>query len=462
MSAPVIWIIIPFAAAVILWFTQQKRHLTSIISIGLCSVLGLIAIFQDIGSVLRLGPLTISVQSTLTILGRSFILGNSDRLFVAFVYLSMAFWFLGAQTAATSTKFIPLGMAVVSLLTAGLAVEPFLYSAILIELAVIISLPLLMNHGTPVGKGILRFLIFQSLAMPLILLAGWILSGVQTNFTDLNQLYIAAFFLGLGFAFLLGIFPFHFWIPQFCSENDPYINGFLLSILPIAYILIMLDFINGLAWLKDAAFLIPILRISGAIMVVTGGVWAAMQTDLRRIFGFMIVLETGFALISVSLRNDLGNQLLTYMVITRTLEIALWSLALKLFQKNGVEPDFIHLKGRFKEFPVASTALLVSAFSSAGLPLLASFPTRVVLLSQLSTQPILLAWILLGMAAMFFIASNILRILVQGTIGKWGNSETTPQVLFFVVGAFFLFLFGIFPSTFLESVWNKLVAILAL
>lgn len=461
MNAPLIWIILPLVTAIGLWFIQEKRRLVVLISAILCGLLGLAAVFQNFEGVLRVGPLAIKINATLSIFGRSFVLENSDRSFLAFIFLGMVFWIVGSSVANVATKFVPLSMVVAALITAGMAVEPFLYSAILIELAVIISLPLLISSGTGVGKGVLRLLIFQSLAMPMILLAGWILSGVRTNFSDITQLFSAGIFLGLGFAFLLGIFPFHFWIPEFCGENDIYINAFLLCIQPIAYVLILIDFINGLPWLNEASFLIPTLRICGLIMIVTGGIWAALQTDLRRIFGFFIILETGYALVCISLRSELGTQLFNFMIISRELEIAMMALALKTFQSRSVELDFQHLGGKMREFPVASTALIVAMFSSAGLPLLASFPSRVVLLNQLSVQPAVLVLILVGMGASIFIACRLLRLLIPAERGGWVLGESRQEIVLFVVGIFLILIIGMFPSVFLGDLVNRLLSFMA-
>jgi formate hydrogenlyase subunit 3/multisubunit Na+/H+ antiporter MnhD subunit len=458
MNAPVIWIVVPLVTAFGLWFIQEKRRLVVLISSILCGLLGLTAVFQNFDGVLRVGPLAIKINTTLGIFGRNFVLDNSDRSFLAFIFLGLVFWIVGSYVANVATKFVPLSMAVAALFTAGMAVEPFLYSAILIELAVIISLPLLINSGTGVGKGVLRLLIFQSLAMPMILLAGWILSGVRTNFSDISQLYSAGIFLGLGFAFLLGIFPFHFWIPEFCSENDIYINAFLLCVQPIAYVLILIDFINGLPWLNEASFLIPTLRICGMIMIVTGGILAAMQTDLRRIFGFFVILETGYMLACVSLRNELGVQLSNFMIISRELEIAMMALALKTFQSRQVGLDFTHMSGKMRELPVASTALIVAMFSGAGLPLLASFPSRVALLNQLSVRPVVLIWILIGMGASLFISCRLLRVIIPATHGRWELGESRQEIVLFVMGVFFILLIGIFPSIFLGDLVNGLLS----
>jgi len=370
VSAPIIWIVIPFIAAILLWFLQENRKISLAISVSLCFLLGLAALFQNIDSAFRIGSIAINISSTLTILGRSFILGNEDRIFLAFIYFSQVFWCFSSQAVSTSSKFIPISLAIVSLLTAALAVEPFLYSAIFVELAVIISLPLLVKRGQPAGKGILRYLIFQSLAMPLILLAGWILSGVQTSFSDLNQLYLAALFLGLGFAFWLGIFPFHFWIPEFCDENDIFANGFILSVFPAATILIMLGFLNGLTWLRDSTFLVPVLRVCGTLMITSGGIWAAMQSNLRRIIGYIAILQTGFLLLDISLQTELGSQLFYLSMLNRSLEMGLMILALKVLQGEDSEISLSSIGGKFREFPLATVGLLVGIFSSAGLPLL--------------------------------------------------------------------------------------------
>ena len=462
MSAPIIWIIVPFLAAVFFWFIQQKQRLVFYSAAGLSFLLGLVALFQKIDSALRIGSLAINIQSTMTILGRSLVLDNADRIYLAFVYISLFFWYLGAQAFHTSSKFFPLGMAVVALLTAGLAVEPFLYSAILVELAVIISLPLLLTRDSPIGKGLLRYFIFQSLALPMIMLAGWILSGVQTSFSDMNQLYIAAVLLGLGFAFWLGLFPFHMWIPEFCSENDPFTNGFVMGILPVAVILIMLDYINGLTWLKDAAFITPALSVCGTLMVVTGGVWAAVQTDLCRIFGYGVIIETGFMLISISLRNELGTQLFYYTMFARAIELGIFTLAIVHFQKNGLGTSLADLKGRVKVAPLSSIALIAAMFSWTGIPLLASFPIRAVLLGQFSTAPGTALWALVGMGALTWAACNVLRSLFQKNKEKWSLSEDTPQSMLFILGILLLLLIGSFPSLFLEAVWSKISVFLTM
>jgi formate hydrogenlyase subunit 3/multisubunit Na+/H+ antiporter MnhD subunit len=137
-----------------------------------------------------------------------------------------------------------------------------------------------------------------------IYIAGrWMLSSAQANPSDTQQLTLAALLLGLGFAFWLGVFPFHIWIPELAEETHPYVAGFLLSIYPLVSILILLNFLDGIVWLKNAAFLAPVIRIVGTVMVLSGGFGAAIQKDLRRIFGFAVIFESGFALLAIGLQT---------------------------------------------------------------------------------------------------------------------------------------------------------------
>ena len=462
MNAPIIWIVIPFIAAIVLWFLQGNRKISLAISVSLCFLLGLAALFQNIDSAFRIGSIAVNISSTMTILGRNFILGNEDRIFLAFVFFSQVFWSFSSQAVSTSSKFIPISLAIVSLLTAALAVEPFLYSAIFVELAVIISLPLLVKRGQPAGKGVLRYLIFQSLAMPFILLAGWILSGVQTSFSDLTQLYLAALFLGLGFAFWLGIFPFHFWIPEFCDENDIFANGFILSVFPAAIILIMLGFINGLTWLRDSVFLVPVLRVCGTLMIATGGIWAAMQNDLRRIIGYITILQTGFLLIDISLQTELGTKLFYLSILSRGLEMGLMILALKVLQGDDPDISLSSIGGKFREFPLATVGLLVGIFSSAGMPLLAAFPSRVTLYSNLDTEQVYIYWGLAGCAAVFLIACNLLRHFFAGRTKPASLLETRLQALLFGAGLLTIVLIGLFPSIIMQGLWSKISVFLTM
>ena len=213
MNAPTIWIIAPALIAISLFLIRNQRAL-SIIGGGITVLLALAAQFVPIGEAFRLGTLSIRISASLGVFGRVLQIKPAEGSLLAIIYAATALWFFAAEASGTAPRIVPYGLLITTLMVASIAVEPFLFAALFIELAVLLSVPLLTSINKPPGRGVVRFLIYQTLAMPFILFSGWLLSGVEASPGDIALAAQSASMLGLGFAFLLAIFPFYNWIPM--------------------------------------------------------------------------------------------------------------------------------------------------------------------------------------------------------------------------------------------------------
>ncbi len=457
MNAPLIWIIVPLLAALLLFFLRNYRLTTLITGMFVSLILALLAASVPIGEAFNIGSLELEISSTLTVLGRRFILTNNERTFLVLLFSLAAAWFLGAGITWAHRFFAPFGMGMIAMLVAALAVEPFLYAALLVEVAVLFCIPILAPPGMAVKSGVQRFLLFQTLAMPFILFAGWLLGLGEANPNNPEILIRAGLLLGLGFAFWLAVFPFYSWVPQLAHETHPYPAGFVLSLLPMSALLLGLDFLNGFTWLRTSVELYQILQFVGILMVVTGGIWAMFQNDLSRMLGYAVIVETGFALIALSLRSTPGFTLFAISFLPRLLGLIVLALALGVLVNQGKSTRLDGISGLFGRFPYASVAVLSALFSMGGFPLLAGFPVRLEIMEQLAGISITsTSWVLLGSAGFLVAGLRVLSWMVRGTNSEPRVEETWPQRFLLLAGVLFLLLFGLLPGVFYDSIVSLL------
>jgi NADH-quinone oxidoreductase subunit N len=457
MNTPALFIVFPLIVSIVMQFIGKKPRLIVFCGVGISILLSLFALFQPFGEVLKIGRLSIEVGTELSILGRSFELTNGDRLYLVIINLLSVVWFGGARAAGVQERFISLGMLVTTCLTGALAVNPFLYSAIFIELAAIFTIPLSINPDRSIGKGVLRFLIFQSLAMPLILFGGWLLGGTQASTSDTQQLTLAVIFLGIGFSFWLAVFPFHSWVPQFSDGIHPYIAAFLLTVFPMVTMLVMLDFTTEVVWIRDSAIFSSTFQSIGLIMLLVTGVWAAFEKSAQRFLGLVVLFDTGFSLLLIGSKTSFSLETLFLAFIPRFVELALASLSLSILVNHKLTPTIKGLAGIARSFPFAVLGLVISFLSILGLPILGHFPTRMVALEMVGKiNQNNIVWAILGIAMMVLPLFRLISSVTIPNNQKWVANESYLQIVFICLAILSLFIIGFFPGL-LKSAFSTLL-----
>jgi NADH-quinone oxidoreductase subunit M len=465
MNSPVIWILLPGAVAVVLLAFQRQKRLVFLVGTVLGVILAGLAWLLPIGENISMGSISIPFGDTLTIFGRRFVLDSNDRATLLLIYLGLAFWLMGSWTARTSRIFVPLGLAIAGLLTAALAVEPFLYAALILQMVVLVSIPIISAPGMPAGRGAVRYLTYQTLGFPFILFTGWLISGVDTGIANNEQIILAYVFLGLGFWLLLGVFPFHTWIPMIAEESHPYSVAFLLYELPLAITLFGLGFLDRYAWLREAAGLFSLLEIAGVLLIIVAGLLAAFQRHLGRMMGYVVLVEIGLSLTAIGLAMHPGEgerQLGLYFAILlpRALSLGVWALALvtisQLSRKNGSTPitsqvlSFQNVRGYARQLPIATAALLLANFSLAGFPLLVGFPVRLAIWEGISQVSLMFSGaVLIGYIGLIIGGIRSMAVLISGPEDTpWKINETREEGILLILGSLALLVMGLLPQIF--------------
>lgn len=447
MSAPFLWIVSPFLAGGFILFFLKNRY-ASLAGGSVSAVLSLAALILPIDAALLVGSFSIKISPSIKILGRSLAFESAQGSLIAAIYGLAALWFFGTSASGSANRFVSLGLMIVALLTASIAVEPFLFAALLMNMAAMLFVPLLVPLYQPPSRGAVRFLIYQTIAMPFILLSGWLLTGVEAGSSEFGVTLQAGAVLLLGFAFLVGVFPLYNWIPMLMEEAQPYVGGFLLWALPTFTIIFALGFLDRYAWLRSSPQISSAIQFSGVAMAASGGLFALQEKHIGRIMGYAAVVEAGLLVLALGSKSPDLATIVFLLLIPRGLELAIWALALSVIKRKVYSLRFGELKGMARKTPLAFAALALSHLSVTGFPLLAGFPPRLALWRELAEQSLSLSlWVYLGLLGLLVAAIRTMAVfLMAEENAPWEWNETWTQSFMLGAGAAGLFLLGMFPQ----------------
>ena len=468
MSAAVIWIIFPIFAATVLYVLRWRTRLMQSFGIILALFLAGLAWQLPIGQPIILGPWQalpkVFISPNLSLLGRQFVLEDSARSALIIIYLGTAVWFIGSIAIKISRLFIPLGLAIAAILTASISVEPFIYAALLIEMAVILCVPILSPPGVPISRGVIRFLVFQTVGMILLLISGWMVDQVELNAIDTRLALRATAIVALGLAMAMSVFPFSTWITMVAENAHPYSAAFVFFTVPELVTLFAFSLFGRYAWLQQTPRIQLFFSLIGLFMIVGGGSLAIFQNNLGRILGYAVITEIGIFLITIGQilteiqTNPVGSvnlianvplaEFFFAVLLPRGFALALWALTLSIIKSRTKSLDFQAVRGIAYSLPIVVLSLGLANFSLAGFPLLAGFPVRAVLGINIAQQNAALAGLtLFGYFGLVIAAIRSISILLKNQERTERQvNETRTQIFLLVSGCLILFIVGLFPQ----------------
>ena len=408
MSAPLIWIVFPILISILLLIFRKNYLLICLVQIILCSFILITALAARFVVSESTSIFIFQISPSMNILGRSLVFTSGLKTTAILFYGALGIWSLSLYIFKIRSNIVPFGLAFIGLLIAALAVEPFLYSALIIEIAVIVSIPIVANAANPRIKGVSRYLIYFTIGMPFVLLAGWYLAGGEISPVNDEQLIQAALLLGLGFVFWLAVFPFQSWIPLLADETEPIEGFFVLTILPMAVAVLLMKYLNGFAWLRGFGTVFLALRLFGLIMIVIGSIWFSLQRTLRKAIGYLLLVSSGLMVVAISFNSSNGYIFSSYFMLLRVICFFLLSVILMVVEKTSKNIFVDSLRGLFLKSPIVALGFFIPLFSLVGMPWTLGFPVMQSLFSEFT--------IYVPQYIIFLILS---QIIVSITIIRW-------------------------------------------
>lgn len=461
MNAPVIWIVVPLGFSGGLFLITRWRRVAAMVGSAFALLLAATAWLVPVGKPIQLGIVVFEIQPVWIVFGRRFLFEASDRPFIIILNLAIAFWFTGSLSLRSRSLLTSLGMAIGATLIAAVLVQPFYYGFILLFFAAILSVLLFVSEQGDVHLGVKRYWIFQSLAMPLLLLAGWLLSGTEANPGEIARASLIYGLLLGGLALLLSSFPFHSWLPAVAQVVSPYTYSFTVFVTFLSYSLFTVTFLRQTIWLSSSSWILLFFSFEGFLLTILGGIGAIYHRHLGRWMGYALMKEIGVSFLTIGLGLASPDQtsflaILFMQLLPRGIALALWGLTCNLYLEQAENLKIQDLAGVGRRYPIATAAFFLSVLTLVGFPLTAAFPIHLVIWQGWfqNFPPVAFAAIF-GSVGVLIGGLRALAVLVRSDSPTQQVSlESRSQAILLTIGSVLLLLMGIFPSWFLSILYN--------
>ncbi len=267
----------------------------------------------------------------------------------------------------------------------------------------------------------------------------------------------------VGFGFKMAVAPFHMWAPDVYQGAPAPISG-LLSVLPkAAAVAILLRILNA-SMLPVEGVWRPALEAIAALSMTAGNLWALRQTNVKRLLAYSSIAQIGYVTAGIagsSSGRGGGVAALFYLVIYGFMNLGAFFVVAKV-EATQDSSDLDAYRGMLKRRPTLALVMTLFLLSLAGVPPMAGYIGKVVLLSvTLSYAP----WLALVMAVNFILSLYYyLRVIASMYLQEAGkvvpSSQGRLSALDFAIAicCIAILAIGIFPASWLH--WAQVASLL--
>ncbi len=479
MASPLPLIILPLAMAPVVYVLGRwpvvaflSASVTALATAGLC--------------------LRLPANNSAYVLGRELALDHSGQMVIVFILGTAAILFFCAwltsqspgpprhpsaepgagpaqerrQAAAMSwpnqpdTSFIPLGLAILGLLNGVVAMRPFLFAALLLEIAAIVAVFAIQGNRPERAEGPgptragLKYLTMTALALPCFLIAAWLFELHARYPHNAALAEPTVILLALGFAILLGAVPFQAWLPA-VAVRSPLVMAFLIGTVHPVLFWLMISLLQRNPWLMVDSRAFQLLTLGGLVTAWVGGLLALSQQDFGRLLAYAALSELGCILVGLGMASTAGLTAIALQWVNRSLALVLTSLGVTTLRRYTSSDAFANLGHGARRMPLLSAGLLVGLFSLAGVPPTGGFAGRWPIYNLVyKANPLYaLALALSGGAVALGCWRGLLALFGPDTQPEWGREPLPPAIVMLILTLLCL-AWGLFPQLLSPPIWK--------
>lgn len=175
----------------------------------------------------------------------------------------------------------------------------------------------------------------------------------------------------IGFGIKAGVFPLYFWLPA-SYHTPPFavsaIFGGLLTKVGVYALIRVFTLI-----FTDTPFIENILIIVAILTLISGGIGALVQNNMRKVFSYLIICHIGYMIAGLGMFTEVAIAgAIFYLIHDIIVKTNLFMLSGVVYRIKGTN-SMRHLGDIYAKWPKISLLLFIPLFSLVGIPPLSGF-----------------------------------------------------------------------------------------
>jgi NADH-quinone oxidoreductase subunit N len=253
-----------------------------------------------------------------------------------------------------------------------------------------------------------------------------------TNFQKLSEIAATAeakplflagvLLLFVGLCFKMAAFPVQIWTPDVYQGAPTPATAFLAVGSKAAGFVLLLRVLFS-AVPQITAHWGSFLAVVAAITILYGNLCALPQRNLKRLLGYSSIGNAGYLLLGAVASNKSGSSAILYYLAGYLFTVLAAFTVISIITRDADDEDISILAGLNQRSPLLAASLALSMISLAGIPPLAGFFGKFLLLKSVvergTTQPLFLALIgltIIGIVISFYYYLGVVRAIYWSRI----------------------------------------------
>ncbi len=201
-----------------------------------------------------------------------------------------------------------------------------------------------------------------------------------------NKLFLAgSLFVLVGLGFKIAAFPFQVWAPD-VYQGAPTPTTAFLAIGSKAAGFVLLLRVLFVAIPAVTQHWVHLLMALSAITILYGNLCAMPQRNLKRMLGYSSIAHAGYLLLGVAALNSSGQAAVMYYLAGYLFTVTAAFFVIALVLRHVPDENVSGLAGLNHRSPLLATTMTISMVSLAGIPPLAGFFGKFLLLKSIIEQ----------------------------------------------------------------------------